>query len=109
MNVKQQLSELSAFDRAAEASAGLAQPALKLAAEFEWHEVREIFRRVAANEIAAGGFLRRFAEAATAADLENFAILLPNCYKLLAKYPHLVEQHRAKPAITSFPPEEGRR
>ncbi len=76
--------------------------------ELEWTEVREVFRRVAAREITAGGFITSFAEASSRADLDNFVLMLPAAYKLLCKYPHLLEQHRAKPAVTEFPPDEER-
>lgn len=99
------LRELQDFDRACRLSRELESPACVLASEFGREEAREIFRRVAANEIQTGDFLRRFAEALTAADIENFAVLLPTAFKLLAKYPYLVEQYRAGPAITEFPPE----
>jgi hypothetical protein len=100
------INEYAAFARAQLASDELATPALALAESLDWQEAREIFRRVANRELTAGGFLTAFAESAARADLENFVLLLPTCYKLLAKYPTLLEQHRAKPALTTFPPEE---
>lgn len=100
------LRGLQDFDRACRLSRELEAPACALASKLGHEEVCEIFRRVAANEIQTGDFLRRFAEAITAADIENFAVLLPNAFKLLAKYPHLVEQYRARPALMEFPPED---
>lgn len=100
------INALTDYDAAQRASNELASPALELAEELAWEEALEVFRRVAANEITAGSFLTRFAAAVAAADLENRVVMLPTVYKLLVKYPALLEQHRARPAITEFPPSE---
>jgi hypothetical protein len=102
----QALRELIDFDAAREASRALEAPALALCSVVGDEEALEIFRRVGAGEIKTGDFLRSFGEAVAAADLPNKALLLPTCYKLLAKYPYLLERHREKPSITSFPPDE---
>lgn len=81
------------FDAARLKSKLLENPALALTADFQPDEVKEIFRQIASMEIHAGGFLRYFAAAISVADLENFSILIPSCYKLLAKYPTLIEQY----------------
>ena len=101
-----ELKRLIDFNQATLASRTLEASAMELVEKLDWQEVREIFRRISANEIETGAFLRRFSEATTAADLENFAVLLPNCYKLLAKYPMLLERHRATAPLTEFPPAE---
>jgi hypothetical protein len=100
------IGEMTDFNAASARSAILEPFAMSLAEVYEWQEVREIFRRVAAREIKVGSFLQSFADAAAHADLENFVLLLPTAYKLLAKYPTLIEQHKAKPPITEFPPNE---
>lgn len=97
------LTDVAAAARAADA---LRVQATALALELNWDEGVEIFRRVSAREITAGGFLTAFAEAVAKADLENQVLLAPTCFLLLAKFPHLLEQHRAKPTVTSFPPSE---
>ncbi len=97
------LIALTDYDAASAKSRMLETPALRLVEELDWREAVEVFRRVAAREITAGGFLTRFGEAVATADLENQVLLLPTIYKLLAKYPALVEQHRAKAPLTGFP------
>lgn len=59
-----------------------------------------------AREITVGHFLTRVGDCIGSADLENKVLMLPLLYRLLAKYPRLVEDHRAKPALTTFPPNE---
>ena len=93
--------------RAARAAAlALDEPARELAEKVGADEAVEIFRRVAAREIKVGGFLTHVGEAVARADLENQFVLLPVLYRLLVKYETLLEQHRAKAPITTFPPPE---
>lgn len=106
MTREEVIGALSDVGSAAHAADALRVQATALALELRWDEGVEIFRRLAAREITAGGFLTSFAEAVAKADLENQVLLAPTCFLLLAKYPHLLEQHRAKPAITTFPPSE---
>ena len=95
--MKDVMRALTDFDAASAADKALEPRMLALAKELEPDEVREVFRRVAAGEITAGEFVQRFAAAVAAADLENFVVLLLASYKLLVKYPRLLEQHRARP------------
>lgn len=91
--------------KAAEECLALGPRARGLAVELSREEAAEIFRRVANNEIEAGTFVRKFADAFAAADVFNQAILLPAAYMLLVKYPNLIGRHRERPALKSFPPE----
>jgi hypothetical protein len=97
--------ELFDYESASAESRSLESPALELAGAVHWSEAVEVFRRVAAREITAGSFLTNFGEAVAAADLPNQVLMLPTIFKLLAKYPQLLDQHREKPSITAFPPE----
>lgn len=97
------LTDVGAAARAADE---LRVRAIALALELNWDQGVEIFRRVAAREITAGSFVTAFAAAVAQADLENQVLIAPTCFLLLAKYPHLLEQHRAKPPIITFPPSE---
>ncbi len=96
------LNALTDEDAADQASYRLEKPALFIASYMSRAEVFELFRRLAARELTAGDFVTRFAETISVADLENKVLLLPTAFKLLAKYPHLREQHQAKPASTEI-------
>lgn len=104
---KEEIIQAFTFGRTARsAAAALEGQARELEAQVGPEEAIEIFRRVAAREITVGGFLTSVGEAVGHADLENQFVLLPTLYRLLAKYPTLLEQHRAKPPITTLPPSE---
>ncbi len=80
--------------------------AMELVDDADADEIREVYRRIAAHELPHGGFLTKFADAVTNANLENFYQLLPSAYLFACKY-NLVEQHRQTKdqTITSFPPD----
>ena len=104
---RQDIVQALAYGHAARAAAAaLDEPARALEAELGPAEVVEVFRRVAAREIVVGGYLTSVGEAVTHADLENQLVMVPFLCRLLVKYETLLQQHRAKPSITTFPPDE---
>jgi rubrerythrin len=68
-------------------------------------ELREIFRKIAANERPHGGFLREFATALQKADDDNFLLLKPSALAFAIKY-NLWDYRFDADAIKEFPPSQ---
>ncbi|MGB9181115.1 MAG: hypothetical protein WCB68_17920, partial [Pyrinomonadaceae bacterium] len=77
---------------------------LSLLPEFELTDdhLREIYRKIAANERPHGGLLRRFSDAVVTADPENFALLRHSMIALAEKYQLWEYRHEAD-AIKEIP------
>jgi hypothetical protein len=71
---------------------------------FNDEELREIFRKIAANERPHGGFLTDFSECFVRADPENRLLLRSAAIALANKYKLWDYRHDAD-AVTAFPPE----
>lgn len=106
MTREEVIAALTDVDGARRAADALDEHARALEHVVGWEEAAEIFRRVGAREITAGHFLTSVGEAVGSADLENKVLMLPTLYRLLAKYPRLIEDHRKTPVLTTFPPSE---